>query len=126
MIYKLPAYKLVLDISDVSFCCTNSCCAFKYAVLILDCMRFTKSTQVSKIAIERKNNSNVSKFEASNTIYGIHKLCEAHQKVPTTQIMDFVNYVSHNTYANIEQKTVQKESSNTIYGIHKLCCELRE
>ena len=122
----MSAFELDLDTSDVSFCCTSSRCTLEYAVLILDCMKFTKSTQVSKIAIESKNNPNVSKFEASNTIYGIHKLCEAHQKVRTTQIMEFVNYVSHNTYANIEQKTVQKQSSNTIYGIHKLCCELRE
>ena len=89
-------------------------------------MRFIKSTHFSKIALESKNNSNVSKFEASNKIYGIHKLCEAHQKVRTTQIMEFVNYVSHKAYANTEQKTVQKQSSNTNYGIHKLCCELTE
>ena len=104
----MSAFELDLDTSDVSFCCTNSRCTLEYAVLVLDCMRFTKSTRVSKVAIESKNNSNVSKFEASNTIYGIHKLCEAHQKVRTTQIMEFVNYVSHNTYAHTEQKNSSK------------------
>ena len=84
------------------------------------------STQVSKIALESKNNSNVSDFEASSTVYGICKMCEAHQKVLRTQSMDF-EFMSHTKHMQTQnRKTGQKQSNNTNYEIHKLCCELTD